>query len=264
MNQLKIFDQTFTDKKNFVFLILFELLNNAEFENLLPNEYKILLNQFNQNIEFSNFQKLDFDNMLNKNNKSSFIKIFESIYTNKLNLISKSENEILKSKLFQNKDFKKIGKIIYKELDNKTNENDIYKTILNALEFETFYELSIVNAKELLDNWISIKESGQLRINYNMTDWMQIGSKIELKIVEFNSEFYKFICLSNVIDYNSRETSLINVYETNVQIKDGYFYHYNYSSNEFIYKKPIYEFENDTFKTQINDYEFVFQRKNNG
>ena len=261
MNQLKIFDQTFTDKKNFVFLILFELLNNAEFENLLPNEYKILLNQFNQNIEFSNFKKLDFDNILNENNKTSFIKIFESIYSNKLNLISKSENEILKSKLLQNKDLKKIGKIIYKELDNKINEKDIYKTILNGLKFETLYELSIVNSRELLDNWISIKESGQLRINYNMTDWMPIETKIELKIKEFNSEFYKFICQANVMDYNSKESLLINVFETNVQIKDGYFHHYNYLSNEFIYKKPIYEFENETFKTQINDYEFVFQRK---
>jgi hypothetical protein len=96
-----------------------------------------------------------------------------------------------------------------------------------------------------------------------MTDWTPIGSKIELKIEKFNNEFYKFICLATVEDYNSEKTFLINVYETNVQIKDGFFYHYHFQTNDFIYKKPIYEFENETFKTLINDYEFVFKRKNN-
>ncbi len=262
MNHLKIFDQTFTDKKNFIFLILFELLNNEEFEHLLPKEYNILLNQFNQNLELSNFEKLDLNIALKNENKISFIKIFESIYSNRFKLISKNENDVLKSKLFQNKDFKKIGKIIYKELDNKINETDIYNTILNGLKFETFCELSIVNPKDLIDNWVSIKESGQLRINYNMTDWMPIGSKIELKIEEFNSEFYKFICLANVMNYNSKETLLINVHETNVKIKNGYFFHYHMETNDFLYKKPIYEFENNIFKTDIDDYQFVFQRKN--
>ena len=68
MNQLKIFDQTFTDKKNFVFLILFELLNNSEFEEMMPIEYKKLLSEFNQNIQYNSFSKLDLNIVLNQEN----------------------------------------------------------------------------------------------------------------------------------------------------------------------------------------------------
>jgi hypothetical protein len=263
MNQLKIFDQTFTDNKNFVFLILFELLNNIEFEEMMPVEYNKLLDQFNFKLKYKYFDELDLNIVLNHENKNSFIKIFESIYTNRFRLISNDPNLVIKSKLFLNDDYRRIGIIIHEELENKIYVTDLFNTILNGLKFETFYELSNVNANELVDDWVSIKESGQLRINYNMTDWTPIGSKIELKIEKFNNEFYKFICLATVENYNTEKTFLINVYETNVQIKDGFIYHYNFQTNDFIYKKPIYEFENETFKTLINDYEFVFKRKNN-
>ncbi|WP_026728849.1 hypothetical protein [Flavobacterium denitrificans] len=262
MNQLKIFDQTFTDKKNFVFLILFELLINPEFEEMMPIEYNKLLSEFNQNIKYNSFSKLDLNIVLNHENKASFIKIFESINSNRFKLTSSDLNQVIKSKLFLNQDYRRLGSIIYKELDNKIYVTDLFNTILNGLKFETFYELSIVDANELLDEWVSIRESGQLRINYNMTDWTPIGSKIELKIEKFNVDFYKFICLATVRNYNSEESFLINVYETNVQIKDGFFYHFHFQTNAFLYKKPIYEFENDTFKTIIADYEFVFKRKN--
>ncbi|MGE6352782.1 hypothetical protein ACQKCJ_02775 [Flavobacterium sp. NPDC079362] len=260
MNSLKIFDQTFTDDTNFVFVVLFDLLNNSDLEVLLPKEYNILLNKFNQNIEFASFKKLDLNIVLNDENKESLIKIFESIYSNRFRSIPKDENNVLKSKLFLNGDLKKIGKIIYKQLDNRINETDIYNTILNGLKCGTFYELSIVNPEELEGNWTSIKESGALRINYNMTDWTPLGSKIELKIEKFHSGMYKFICSTKVMDYNTRNVFLIDVYESNVEIKDGFFYHYNFESNKLIYKMPIYEFENETFKTQIADFEFVLQR----
>lgn len=263
MNQLKIFDQTFSDKKNFVFLILFELLNNTEFEEMMAIEYSKLLNEFNFKLKYNYFDKLDLNIVLNHDNKNSFIKIFESIYANRFKLVSNDPNQVIKSKLFLNQDYKKTGKIIYKELENKIYVTDIFNTILNGLKFESFYELSNVNANELVDDWFSIKESGQLRINYNMTDWTPIGSKIELKIEKFNNNFYKFICLAKVMDYNSKETFLINVGETNVQIKDGFFHHYHFQTNDFLYKKPIYEYENNIFKTMIDDYEFVFKRKNN-
>lgn len=262
MNQVKIFDQTFSDKKNFVFLILFELLNNIEFEEMMPIEYNILLSEFNENIQYNSFSKLDLNIVLNHENKASFIKIFESIYSNRFKLISNDFNQVVKSKLFLNQDYR-IRTIIYKELDNKIYVTDLFNTILNGLKFETFYELSIVDPSELVDDWVSIRESGQLRINYNMTDWTPIGSKIELKIEKFNVEFYKFICLATVRNYNSEETFLINVCETNVQIKDGFFHHYHFQTNDFLYKKPIYDFEKETFKTIIDDYEFVFKRKNN-
>lgn len=261
MNQLKIFDQTFTDKNNFVFLILFELLNNIELEEMMPIEYNKLLSEFNQNIQYNSFNKLDLNIVLNQENKTSFVKIFESINSNGFRLVSNHPNEVIKSKLFFNQDYRRVGTIIYKELENKIYVTDIFNTILNGLKFETFYELSIVKTSELVGDWISIKESGQLRINYNMTDWTPVGSKIEPKIEKLNVEFYKFICLATVRNYNSEETFLINVCETNVRIKDGFFYHYHFQTNEFLYKKPIYEFENNIFKTMIDVYEFVFQRK---
>nr|WP_294780936.1 hypothetical protein [uncultured Flavobacterium sp.] len=259
MNKLKIFDQTFTDKKNFVFLILFELLNNVEFEETMPIEYNKLLSVFDEKIKYS-FSELDLNVALNEENIASFIKIFESIKSNRFNLLSNDLNQVLRSKLFQNQDHKKIGKIIYKELDNKIHVTDIFNAILNGLKFESFYELSIVNPSEFLGNWTSIMETGQLRINYNMTDWMPIGSKIELKIEEFENDLYKFICLATVRDYNSGAVFLINVCETNVLIKDGFFHHYHFQTNQFLYKKSIYEFEDNTFKTTIDGYEFVFQR----
>ncbi|GAA3740167.1 MULTISPECIES: hypothetical protein [Flavobacterium] len=260
MNILRIFDQTFTERK-FVFFILFELLNHPEFEELMPLEYNTLLSEFNEKLRYGSFNELNLNIVLNQENKASFIKIFESINSNRFNLVSNDFNQVLQSKLFLNQDRKKIGRIIYEQLENKIYVTDIFNAILNGLKFETLYEPSIVSAGELLGDWISLKETGQLRINYNMTDWMPIGSKIELKIEPFNDEIYKFICLTTVMDYNTKETFLITVLETNVQIKNGFFYHFHFQTNELIYKKPIYEFENDRFKTTINQYDFVFKRK---
>ncbi len=262
MNSLKIFDQTYSTKKNFVFLVFFELLNNAEFENLLSNEYNILLKAFNQSLGYKNFKELNLNIILKKENTSHFIKIFESINFNRFNSISENPNTVLKSKIFADKNLKQIGRIIYEELENKTNVTDLYEAILHCLRFESFHKLSIVNQEDLIDDWISISETGQLRINYNMTNWMPIGSQIELKIEKFNNEFYKFICLAKAMDYDSRETLLIQVHETNIKIQDGFFYHYHFESNAFLYKKPIYDFKNDTFKTEIDDYHFLFRRKN--
>lgn len=261
MNLLRIFDQTFTERK-FVFFILFELLNNVEFEETMPVEYNKLLADFNEKLKYgSSFSELDLNSVLTQENKALFIKIFESLNSNRFNLVSNDLNQVLRSKLFLNHDRRKIENIIYKQLENKIYLTDIFNAILNALKFETFHEVNIVSADELLGDWTSIKESGQLRINYNMTDWTPIGSKIELKIEEFEDDFYKFICLATVRNYNSRDFFLINVHETNVQIKNGFFYHYNFETHKLIYKKPIYEFENNTFKTTIGDYEFVFQKK---
>ncbi|MFB3385871.1 hypothetical protein [Flavobacterium sp. LAR06] len=262
MNSLKIFDETYSNKKNFIFLIFFELLNNAEFENLLPNEYSILLKKFNQNLQYKNFEKLDLNIILKEDNKSYFIKIFESIYSNRFSSLLGNINTALKSKIFLDKDLKQIGKILYEELDNKANETDFYNAIIHCLKFESFHVLSIVNQEDLIDDWISISETGQLRINYNMTNWSPIGSKIELKIEKFNDDFFKFICLAKAMDYDSREILLVEVHETNIKIQDGFFYHYHFESNIFLYKKPIYDFKNDTFKTEIDDYHFLFQRKN--
>ena len=125
------------------------------------------------------------------------------------------------------------------------------------------YEVSNVSPADLLGEWISVKETGQLRINYNMTDWMPLGSKIELHIEPLKDDFYKFIGYATVHNYVTKEILQISVHETNVQIKNGFFYHYHFEANELIYKKPIYEFENDTFKTAIYQYDFVFKRKNN-
>ena len=260
MNVLKIFDQVFTERK-FVFFILFELLSNEEFEKIMPVEYHKILSEFYLKLKYNSFRELDLNAVLNQENKVLFIKIFESINSNRFNLISNDVNQVLKSKLFLNQNHKKVGRIIYEELGNKTYVTDIFNAILNGLKFETFYELSIVTADELIGDWISIKETGSLRINYNMTDWMPIGSKIELKIERFNNQYYKFICLTNVMDYNSKETFLITVHETNVQIKNGFFYHYHFQTNDFLYKKRIYEFENNIFNSTIDTYEFILKRK---
>ncbi|WP_125720733.1 hypothetical protein [Flavobacterium ustbae] len=263
MNLLKIFDQTFTHEKKFVFLILFELLESSEFEEMMPLEYSKLLSEFNSSLKYGSFRQLDLNSVLTRENKDSFIKIFESINSKRFNLISNDLNHVLKSKLFVNLDHKKVGRIIYEELQNKIYVTDIFNAILNGLKFETFYEVSIVSADELLGDWISVKETGQLRINYNMTDWMPIGSKVNLKIELFKEDYYKFICLATVRNYISGNVHLVKVYETNVQIKEGFFYHYHFQTNKLLYKKPIYEFENNTFKTTIHEYDFVFQRKDN-
>ncbi|MBW1658382.1 hypothetical protein [Flavobacterium quisquiliarum] len=261
MNLLKIFDQTFTHKKRFVFFILFELLSNAEFEETMPVEYEELLSKFNLKLDYGSFNEFDLNVVLNQENKALFIKIFESINSNRFNLVSNDANQVLKSKLFSNRDRKKMGRIICDELENKIYITDIFNAILNGLKFETFYEVSVVASDDLIGDWTSIKETGQLRINYNMTDWMPIGSKIKLKIEPFKDELYKFIGLATVMDYNTKETFLITVHETNVHIKNGFFYHYHFQTNNFLYKKPIYEFENDIFKTTIDNYDFVFKRE---
>ncbi|WP_433830754.1 hypothetical protein [Flavobacterium anhuiense] len=262
MNLLRIFDQTFTERK-FVFFILFELLNNAEFEETMPLEYAKLVSDFNDKLRYGSFSELNLNTVLTQENKASFIKIFESINSNRFNLVSNDLNEVLRSKLFLNHDRKKIGRIVYEQLENKINVTTIFNAILNGLKFETFYEVSNVSPADLLGEWISVKETGQLRINYNMTDWMPLGSKIELHIEPLKDDFYKFIGYATVHNYVTKEILQISVHETNVQIKNGFFYHYHFEANELIYKKPIYEFENDTFKTAIYQYDFVFKRKNN-
>jgi hypothetical protein len=56
---------------------------------------------------------------------------------------------------------------------------------------------------------------------------------------------------------------IVEVFQTRIKIIDGYIHHYHMNDLSFLYKRPIYDFNNNGFVTQTDKIEFNFERKNN-
>jgi len=156
---------------------------------------------------------------------------------------------------------KELGRLVSDNLLDKDNLKELFIFLRNAIKTSSFYNLSFIDAEQIVGDWMSTKETGQLRINYNMTDLTPMGNQIRLRIEKHSDEFYSFLCFAKAHHYRLDQVQDIKVFGTLVKIVNGYFHHYRESDLMFIFKRPIYNFNGNMFTTQTNDIEFSFKKK---
>lgn len=209
----------------------------------------------------------DLDRFLNAQNIDAFSDILLKILvTNELTNDQTAKN-VATVEAFAQYDEAKIkvflmDNLIFNEPQKENELKSLFVVVYAALKQGSFYNVSVIPADQLLGEWFSTRETAQLRINYNMTDFMPIGNQIHLIVSRYNPDFHRFSCLAKVVDYTTREESELTVRETFIKISDGYIHHH-YLDKEgfsFLYKSPIYGYDGHSFETQIGDIGFTFKK----
>lgn len=131
--------------------------------------------------------------------------------------------------------------------------------IQSALESGSLFDQRDLDPESLIGSWRSIRETGELRINYNQTDLMPLGKTVFLTIEPYEGDYYLFVCSMNAVNYSSREEGLLEVYRSLVSVEGPYLNHFNFWSREWFAKAPA-SCTGNLFSTQIEGSEFDFQR----
>jgi hypothetical protein len=262
-NIIKLNSQLLFLDKRLVFWIKFYLLNDPFFRSAFLAEYESLLNEFRLDPKYMGLIPMDFDRFLNSNNQGSFLNSLNNLIDTESFVDKDIIKKAFNSELVQQYDRKMLGRIVADNLAGKDDLKELFLFLRNSISNKSFYSLSFIEIEQIIGNWISTKETDQLRINYNMTDLSPIGSQVRLLIEKYNNEFYSFQCFAKASDFINDEVGEIRVFETRVKVEEGYINHYHISDLTFLYKRPIYGFNNNTFITQTDKIEFVFERINN-
>ncbi len=261
-NTFKLNSQLYFLDKRLVFWTKFYLLNDPFFQSVFLVEYETLLNEFRLDPKYIGSIPMDFDRFLNSNNQHNLLKCFNDLIERESLVDKDIIKKAFSSELVHRYDKKMLGRIVAENLSHKGNLKELFLFLRNSIRNNSFYNLSFVETEQIIGNWISTKETDQLRINYNMTDLTPIGSQVRLLIDKHDDEFSSFQCFAKARDYTNDKVSEIRVFETRIKVTDGYIHHH-ITDLTFLYKRPIYGFNNNTFITQTDKIEFVFDRKNN-
>ena len=247
----------FTDEK-LIFWTKFYLLLDFDFKSKFQTTHDYLEKEFYRNFGVSS--SLNFDTFLDEHNISTFLNIVENIISSE----PLTNNEIYKDffdcYLLKGYEQKKIRNLLSHNSLDKNNLKEHFIFLKTALNRKSFYDLTFAKSAEFIGEWISTKETGQLRINYNMTDLTPIGTQIRLSIQKHHEDFYLFTCLAKAHDYMFDKTHDVEVFATLIKMENGYIHHYRKDDLVFIYKRPIYNFRPNTFITQTYDIEFTFEK----
>lgn len=209
----------------------------------------------------------DLDRFLNDQNIDAFSDILQKILIeNELSNDQTAKNVATVTAFAQYdetkiKDFL-INNLIFNEPQNGNELKTLFIVVYAALKQGYFYKVSDTYAGQLLGEWRSVRETGQLRINYNMTDFMPLGDQIHLIVSPYNDELLRFSCLTKVMNYTTQKESELTIRETYIKIQDGYILHH-YLDNEgfrFLYKSPIHGYDGRSFETQVGDIGFTFEK----
>jgi hypothetical protein len=259
-NIITLNSQLYFSDKRLIFWIKFYLLNDPSFQSAFSGEYETLLNEFRRDPKYIGSIPMDFDRFLNSNNQGSLLRIFEDLIEKESFLDKDIIKKTFGSELVQQYDKKMLGRIVADNLSGKNNLKELFTFLQHSISKSSFYSLSFIAVEQIVGDWLSTKETDQLRINYNMTDLTPIGSQVRLSISKHDDEFYAFECFAKAQDYTNGKVGEIRVFYTLIKITDGYFHHYHFEDLTFLYKRPIYNFNNNMFVTQTDKIEFVFER----
>lgn len=209
----------------------------------------------------------DLDRFLNDQNTEAFAAILHKILTEKELTNNQTTKNIAALAGFAQYDGTTIQTFIINNLifndPQKGNELKIlFETVYTALQQGFFYKVSDIHPDQLIGEWLSTKETGQLRINYNMTNFMPLGDTIHLIVSRYNNDFLRFSCLAKVMDYDTKKEGELTVRETFINIQDGYIQHHYLDEDgfRFLYKSPVFGFDGSRFETQIGDIGFAFEK----
>jgi hypothetical protein len=226
-------------------------------------EYESLLKAFKEDPKYIGSVPLDFDRFLISENQETILKCFDDLIQRQALMDKDIIKDVFNSQLAKYHDRKTLGRIVADNLSSGDNLRELFLFLIKSIKNNSFYNLSFVKMGQIVGDWVSTKETHQLRINYNMTDLMPIGTQVRLLIDKHDDEFCSFRCFAKATDYTNNRVGEVEVFQTRIKIMEGYVHHYHVNDFGFLYKRPIYDFNNKAFVTQTDKIEFNFERKNN-
>ncbi|WP_300486000.1 hypothetical protein [Flavobacterium sp.] len=209
----------------------------------------------------------DLDRFINDQNSEAFATILQKILVEKEFTSAQIAKKIASLAGFAPYDKAAIQEFIKDNLifNDPQKGNDlklVFVVVYTALKQGGFYKASDIHPNQLLGEWLSTRETGQLRINYNMTNFMPLGNKIHLIVSRYDDNFLSFSCLAKVMDYDTKEEGELTVRDTLINIQDEYIHHHYLDGENvrFLYKSLIYGFDGSRFETQIDNIGFTFEK----
>ncbi|AWH84268.1 hypothetical protein HYN59_03680 [Flavobacterium album] len=262
-------DQAYFTPKDIITWMKFYILSEEAFIEAFPEAYEEIAHNFfwDQHLGYGGLagDSFNLDKFLNDDNIDAFSAIVANILAR--HSLSKEEIYAKVSTSEKLKEFER-AKVNLFLAENLYFEDPLavkkhFELLQRALQKRSFYELADIRMEDLEGEWISTAETSALDYNYNMTDFMALGSRVRLLISKYDERFYMSTWLVRVCDYTTREELDFAVRQTYVTLEDGYLSHY-YKGKEgfdFSFRSPVFDYSGDTLKTQFWDVGFTFQRK---
>ncbi len=247
----------------------FYILSESTFREAFPKAYDAIANNFfwDYHLGYGGLagNSFNLDEFLNDGN----IEAFKGVIADILASYSLSKEEI-RTKVAHSEKLKefekeKVEKLLSDNIyfDDSFGVKEHFQVLLHALQKGSFYVLADIGIEDLEGEWFSTFETGALDFNYNMTDFMALGSRVRLTVTKYDDRFYMSTWLVKVCDYTTREEREFAVRQTYVTLEEGYLNHYYKSVEGFDFRlrSPVFDYDCNTFKTQFGNVGFIFQRK---
>jgi hypothetical protein len=168
-----------------------------------PSEHESLLKAFKGDPKYIGSVPIDFDRFLNRENQDTIVKCFYDLIQRQSLMEKDIIKDALNSQLAEYHDRKTLGRIVADNLSGGDNLKELFLFLIKSIKNNSFYNLSFVEIGQIVGDWVSTKETDQLRINYNMTDLTPIGTQVRLLIDKHDEEFYSFRCFAKANDYTN-------------------------------------------------------------
>lgn len=263
-------DQAYFTPVNIIRWMKFYILSEEAFIEAFPEAYEDIAYNFfwDRHLGYGGLEGDNFnlDKFLNDENTDAFLEIITHILDNH----SMSKDEI-REKVAASEKLKEFqseqAELFLAEnirFDNSFGVKEHFEVLQRALQKRSFCELADICIEDLDGEWVSTAETGAFDFNYNMTDFMALGTRVRLIVTRYDDRFYMMSWLVRVYDYVSRDERDFAVRQTYATLEKGYLHHH-YKENEvfhFSFRSPVFEYTGNTFMTQFRDIGFTFQRNN--
>ncbi|MEL1245209.1 hypothetical protein AAEO56_13110 [Flavobacterium sp. DGU11] len=261
-------DQVYFTPANIIVWMKFYLLSDSAFREAFPEAYDHIAHYYFREYHIGGGglegDGFNLDSFLNDENTDRFSAIIADMLSRHSMLRDEINAMVSASEALKPFKEETVQRFFSDNIsfDDASDLRTHFELLQQALKQRSLYDPADIGIEELAGEWISTFETEQLRINYNMTDFTPLGTRIRLLITKHDELFHKFTCLAKVYDYVSKEELEIAVRQTYVTLQNGYLLHH-YQVNESFelsFKRPVLGYNGNTFKTQFGNVGLTFER----
>lgn len=265
-------DQAYFTPVAIIVWMKFYILSESTFREAFPKAYDAIAHNFfwDYHLGYGGLagDSFNLDEFLNNGNIEAFSEVVAHILDSYSLTKEEIRTKVAASEKLKEFEKEKVEKLLSDNIyfDESFGVKEHFQILLSALQKDSFYALADIGIEDLEGEWVSTSETSALDFNYNMTDFMPLGSRVRLTITKYNDRFYMSSWLVKVYDYTTREEREFAVRQTYVILREGYLSHYYKHGEGFdlSFRSPVFEYKDDTFRTQFGDVGFTFQRKLEG
>lgn len=255
-----LYDQVYFTEKQFTFWTLFYLLLEPRFQQLNPERYVGLKAGFLSRVHGDSANDIYFDADFGKDKFAQLTRIIDSIADEEPLTSADLRKDLFDCPLFGEFDRNYLATIYHRNAVIGNDFQEHFAFLRSAFHSGSFYALDHVDPSALLGEWKSIKESGQLRVHYNMTDVSPLDDKLRLSVTWGPDGFLDFKAFTEVVHMFSSGISGFMVHDSFARCNQGFLEHYSPRDQVFLYKRPLLEAGSNHFTTQLENHQFTFER----